>query len=113
VKIPWCSLEVFVSPSLGSAGNKVAKYIRVLQETKTLGFKVKPRISRIRIKILRQNLQNFQDADIDMPEDVAALEDGLRELIEDGLLRGSDGELLWACVTPKGATVLIVDEEAQ
>jgi hypothetical protein len=97
-----------VSPSLGSTGGKVIKYIRILQEIKTLGFTLKPRVSRIRMKILRENLQNVQDNDLGMPEDIATLEAGLRELIRNGLLQRS-GELRYVSVTSMGAEVLIVD----
>jgi hypothetical protein len=95
-----------------TAGQKVAKYIRILQETKTLGFTVKPRTSLIRLKILEENLQKFQDHDIDIPEDGQALKAGLRELIQDGLLQGED-ELRYVSVTAAGAKKLIIAKESE
>lgn len=94
---------------LTRSGEDVVAYIRALQRTAILGFTLRPRISLIRMKTLRENVEPFRDYDIGMPEDLAALEAGLRELIDKGLLRASEGELRYVSVTDEGSKYIITD----
>jgi len=62
-------------------------------------FTLKPRISKIRLKTLNENL----DFSL-IPLDKITLEQGLRELIKEGFLEGreEDGALCYVSVTHKG-----------
>src|SRR6266404_4514749 len=101
-------------PSLDlSAGDKVVEYLRALQEkhevsntpgrarggASRMRFTLKPRISKIRLKTLNENL----DFSL-IPLDKITLEQGLRELIKEGFLEGreEDGALCYVSVTHKG-----------
>jgi hypothetical protein len=93
-----------------TARTRVIAYLRALQERDILKVRVAPIRTRIRMKTLRENLPLFVDYDAAMPEDEATLESGLKELINEGLLRGSDGKPQWVCITSEGASALIVSE---
>lgn len=96
-----------------SAGDKVVEYLRALQEkhevsntpgrarggASRMRFTLKPRISKIRLKTLNENL----DFSL-IPLDKITLEQGLRELIKEGFLEGreEDGALCYVSVTHKG-----------
>lgn len=85
-----------------SSRRQVISYIRAIQEDNMLSCKVMVRRTLIRNKTLHEHLLNLQNGYADIPDDDETLEDGLRKLIHDGLLRGSDGELRWVSVTPEG-----------
>jgi DNA-binding HxlR family transcriptional regulator len=97
--------------SLSASANRVVGYITTLQENNLLvaGVTIKPKISKIRMKTLNEHRDSTP-----ISIDEATLNQGLRELIKEGFLEGTENEnsqLRYVSVTEKGKSKLIIERD--
>jgi DNA-binding PadR family transcriptional regulator len=96
---------------LSASANRAVYYIKTLQENFQLlaGVTIKPKISKIRMKTL---IEHRDSTPISIDEDT--LKQGLRELIKEGFLEGTENEnsqLRYVSVTEKGKSKLIIERD--
>jgi DNA-binding MarR family transcriptional regulator len=95
--------------SFSVSANRVVEYIATLQENNFLGGTIKPKISKIRMTTLKEHRDSTP-----ISIDKATLKQGLRELIKEGFLVGTeneDGQLRYVSVTEKGKSKLIIERD--
>jgi DNA-binding PadR family transcriptional regulator len=97
--------------SFSISANRVIEYIQTLQENNQplAGITIKPKISKIRMKTLNEHRDSTP-----ISIDEATLKQGLRELIKEGFLEGTEnenGQLRYVSVTEKGKSKLIIERD--